>query len=168
MSSQLRKIVLVAALVALLMGGGAMSFAQCEATAAHRIYVASRTEKTQAPHLTEQHILRTVKRLVALRAWLAGLAAQAVPFCGGTAPPCWVCQRESHCTYGAFNPTGCSGRSCYGKWQMDPLTFDATVRRMGRLDLVGHYFPADPKDQDRIAIYLWANGAGCSNWSACA
>lgn len=86
--------------------------------------------------------------------------------CGGTLPPCWVLQRESRGRYDAVNPTGCGGRGCYGGWQFDPRTWDATVRRMGRPDLVGQYL-ASPDDQDAAAAYLWAGGAGCSHWAAC-
>lgn len=107
-------------------------------------------------------------RTLALRAWLAGVVAQAEKACGGNLPPCYVCWRESRCTWTAFNPTGCSGRSCYGKWQFDPRTWNTEVRAMGRLDLVGEYFPRDPLDQNAVAAIVWNGGRGCSNWNACA
>lgn len=86
--------------------------------------------------------------------------------CGGALPPCWVKRRESGGRYDAVNPTGCGGHGCYGAWQFDPRTWDATVTRMGRPDLVGHYL-ASPDDQDAAAAYLWADGAGCGHWAAC-
>ncbi|GIV04090.1 MAG: hypothetical protein KatS3mg015_2920 [Fimbriimonadales bacterium] len=86
--------------------------------------------------------------------------------CGGNLPPCSVKRQESGGRYDAVNPTGCEGRGCYGAWQFDPLTWDATVTRMGRPDLVGNYL-ASPDDQDAAAAYLWAGGAGCGHWSAC-
>lgn len=92
--------------------------------------------------------------------WIRGLPVQGTP-------PQWVCWRESRCTYAAFNATGCGGNTCVGKWQFDTTTWDATARRMGRGDLVGDYFPADVKDQDRVAAFLWAGGAGCGHWAAC-
>lgn len=86
--------------------------------------------------------------------------------CGGDLPPCWVKARESGGDYGAVNPTGCGGRGCYGGWQFDPRTWDATVRAMGRPDLVGNYL-ASPDEQDAAARHLWAGGAGCGHWAAC-
>lgn len=80
--------------------------------------------------------------------------------------PDYICYRESRYNPWAVNPTGCSGRGCYGKYQFDPRTWDAVARSMGRWDLVGNYLPAEA-DQDAVASYLWAGGRGCSHWAAC-
>jgi len=85
---------------------------------------------------------------------------------GNCALPGYICQRESGFNPQAVNPTGCSGRGCYGKYQFDPRTWDSVVRQMGRNDLVGNYMP-DEGTQDAVASHLWAGGAGCSHWAAC-
>jgi hypothetical protein len=72
--------------------------------------------------------------------------------CGGDLPPCWVMDRESDGDPNAYNPTGCSGRGCYGKWQCDPQTCDGT---------------GTEAEQDAEARRVWANGRGCSHWAAC-
>lgn len=72
--------------------------------------------------------------------------------CGGDLPPCWVMNRESGGNLNAYNPGGCSGRGCYGKWQCDPRTCS------------GH---GTEEQQDAEARALWNNGKGCSNWAAC-
>lgn len=74
--------------------------------------------------------------------------------CGGDLPPCWVMRRESgpSGSISAYNPTGCSGRGCYGKWQCDPRTCDGT---------------GSEAEQDAEARRVWNNGKGCSHWNAC-
>lgn len=74
--------------------------------------------------------------------------------CGGDLPPCWVMHRESgpSGSITAYNPTGCSGRGCYGKWQCDPRTCDGT---------------GTEAEQDAEARRVWDNGRGCSHWAAC-
>lgn len=80
--------------------------------------------------------------------------------CGGDLPPCWVLDRESGHNDGdpntydinAYNPTGCGGAGCYGKWQCDPSSCDGT---------------GTEEEQDAEARRLWNGGAGCSNWAAC-
>lgn len=74
--------------------------------------------------------------------------------CGGDLPPCWVMRRESGPSGdpNAYNPTGCSGRGCYGKWQCDPRTCDGT---------------GTEEQQDAEARRVWNNGKGCSHWNAC-
>lgn len=67
-------------------------------------------------------------------------------------PPCWVMQRESGGDPNAYNPTGCGGRGCRGKWQCDPRTCSGT---------------GTEEEQDAEARALWNHGAGCSHWSAC-
>jgi len=70
-------------------------------------------------------------------------------------PPEWICQRESHCTYGIN-----TGNGYFGKWQF-------------ALAWGGHWgLPADittwtPAQEDYAAAQLWAGGAGCGNWNAC-
>jgi hypothetical protein len=98
----------------------------------------------------------------------AAVPEQTTGRCGGDLPPCWVQARESGGDYRAVNPTGCGGRSCGGAWQADPRTWDATVARMGRPDLVG-VAPQDasPDDQDAFARFLWDGGRGCAHWAAC-
>lgn len=80
--------------------------------------------------------------------------------CGGDLPPCYVCMRESRCTYGAYNPTGCGGRGCYGKWQAS----GEWACRFGLPCDIAHWTPAQ---QDYFARVLWNGGKGCSNWAAC-
>lgn len=72
--------------------------------------------------------------------------------CGGDLPPCWVMRRESGGNINAYNPTGCSGRGCYGKWQCDPRTCS------GR---------GTEEQQDAEARALWNGGKGCQHWAAC-
>ena len=81
--------------------------------------------------------------------------------CGGTEyPPCLTVQNESGGDYQAFNPTGCDGRGCYGKWQF-------SGEWAGELGLPLDLSAATPQQQDAAARLLWNHGAGCSNWSAC-
>ncbi len=81
--------------------------------------------------------------------------------CGNNVyPPCYVAQRESGNTYTAYNPTGCGGSGCYGRWQ-----FGGFWR--GRLGLPYDIAHATPQQQDAAARLLWNHGAGCSNWNAC-
>ncbi len=81
--------------------------------------------------------------------------------CGGDLPPCWVLRRESKGDPTAVNPTGCSGRSCGGLWQFDPRTWAG---------FGGYGYAQDaPADvQNAKAREVWAGGAGCSHWAACA
>lgn len=72
--------------------------------------------------------------------------------CGGDLPPCWVMMRESGGDINAYNPTGCNGRGCYGKWQCDPRTCSGT---------------GTEEEQDAEARALWNGGRGCSHWAAC-
>lgn len=72
--------------------------------------------------------------------------------CGGDLPPCWVMMRESGGNIHAYNPTGCGGRGCYGKWQCDPRSCDGT---------------GTEAEQDAEARRLWDHGRGCSHWAAC-
>lgn len=81
--------------------------------------------------------------------------------CGGTDyPPCYVAARESGGSYSAYNPGGCGGNGCYGKWQFSGAW-------AGRLGLPTNLAAATPAQQDAAARALWAHGAGCSNWAAC-
>lgn len=79
-------------------------------------------------------------------------AAPASGRCGGDLPPCWVMMRESRGDPEAYNPTGCNGRGCFGKWQCDPRTCDGT---------------GTEAEQDAEARRIWDNGNGCSHWAAC-
>jgi hypothetical protein len=72
--------------------------------------------------------------------------------CGGDLPPCSVMMRESGGDIHAYNPTGCGGRGCRGKWQCDPRTCTGT---------------GTEAEQDAEARALWADGAGCEHWAAC-
>lgn len=72
--------------------------------------------------------------------------------CGGNLPPCSVMMRESGGNIHAYNPTGCGGRGCYGKWQCDPRSCNGT---------------GTEAEQDAEAAQLWNGGAGCGNWAAC-
>jgi hypothetical protein len=76
--------------------------------------------------------------------------------CGGNLPPCYVMQRESGGDIRAENPVSTAS----GKWQF----IDGTWGGYG-----GYSHASDaPEDvQDARAAEVWANGAGCSNWSAC-
>lgn len=67
-------------------------------------------------------------------------------------PPCGVMMRESGGDPGAYNPTGCGGRGCNGKWQCDPRTCSGT---------------GTEEEQDEEARELWDDGRGCAHWSAC-
>jgi hypothetical protein len=80
--------------------------------------------------------------------------------CDGDLPPCAVAQRESGGDYGAFNPNGCGGHACYGKWQFSGAW-------AGKLGLPLDIASATPAQQDAAARALWAGGAGCSHWAAC-
>jgi hypothetical protein len=80
--------------------------------------------------------------------------------CGGDLPPCYVAARESGGRYDAYNPTGCGGTGCYGKWQFGGFW-------AGRLGLPLDIRHATPAEQDNAARILWNHGRGCSNWAAC-
>lgn len=57
-------------------------------------------------------------------------ARPALPSGGGSCAnpvvPEWVAQRESGCTWDAYNATGCGGRGCLGFYQLDAGHFSAT------------------------------------------
>lgn len=83
---------------------------------------------------------------------------------GSCAVPAYICERESRGNYGAVNSSSGAG----GKYQFMPKTWNATVQRMGRPDLVGvHPSQASPEDQNAAAAHLWNGGAGCAHWNAC-
>jgi hypothetical protein len=90
----------------------------------------------------------------------AASTSDSLGACGGELPPCWVKDRESRGDYTAVNETGCSGRTCGGAWQFDPLTWNGYG---------GYAFAQDapPDVQDAKARELWAGGAGCGHWNAC-
>lgn len=79
--------------------------------------------------------------------------------CGGSLPPCSVMQRESGGDPQAVNETGCGGRGCYGKWQIDPDTAES-VGYPRRLDLQPEAV------QDAAARAILARD-GCQAWSTC-
>lgn len=84
--------------------------------------------------------------------------------CGGTDyPPCWrvgINGTESGGRYDAYNPTGCSGTGCFGKYQFGGFW-------AGKLGLPIDIARASPWEQDNAARILWDKGRGCGNWSAC-
>jgi hypothetical protein len=98
----------------------------------------------------------------------AAVPEQTTGRCGGDLPPCWVQARESGGRPDAVNASGCGGRGCFGRWQFDPRTWDATAARAGRPDLIGvRPDHASAADQDLLAAVLWDGGHGCSHWAAC-
>lgn len=86
--------------------------------------------------------------------------------CGGDLPPCYVMQRESGGNPNAYASSGCHG-PCYGKWQFDARTWIAVSAQHPELNLPADPTAATETQQDAAARALWANGAGCSHWSAC-
>lgn len=80
--------------------------------------------------------------------------------CDGAYPPCWRVGTESGGNYNAYNPGGCGGSGCYGKWQF-------SGEWAGKLGLPADLSTATPAQQDEAARQLWNGGAGCSNWAAC-
>ena len=102
------------------------------------------TITTQKPTTTTTEIL---VRVASVEVAYSGPHA-----CGGDLPPCWVMMLESKGDPNAYNPTGCNGRGCYGKWQCDPRTCDGT---------------GSEAEQDAEARRVWNNGHGCSHWNAC-
>lgn len=76
--------------------------------------------------------------------------------CGGSLPPCWVMMRESRGDIRAENPRS----SASGKWQF----IDSTWAGYGGYRHASH---APEKVQDDKARLVWADGRGCSHWSAC-
>lgn len=81
--------------------------------------------------------------------------------CGGIDyPPCYVSDRESGGSYSAFNPSGCGGNGCYGRWQFSGAW-------AGKLGLPSDLSTATPEQQDEAAKQLWSGGSGCGNWAAC-
>lgn len=85
------------------------------------------------------------------RARIAPTSAHGHP-CGGDLPPCWVMLRESGGNIHAYNPTGCGGRGCRGKWQCDPRTCSGQ---------------GTEAQQDAEARRVWDHGRGCAHWAAC-
>jgi hypothetical protein len=81
--------------------------------------------------------------------------------CGGSDyPPCYVAERESKGHYDAYNPSGCGGSSCFGKWQFS----GAWACHFGLSCDIAHW---TPEQQDEAARALWNGGVGCANWDAC-
>lgn len=80
--------------------------------------------------------------------------------CGGDLPPCWVMMRESGGNIHAYNPTGCGGRGCYGKWQFS----GEWACHFGLSCDIAHWTEAE---QDHAARTLWDKGRGCAHWAAC-
>lgn len=80
--------------------------------------------------------------------------------CGGDYPPCYRVGTESRGDYSAYNPGGCAGHGCYGKWQFSGAW-------AGKLGLPTNIATATPAQQDAAAKQLWNHGAGCGNWAAC-
>jgi hypothetical protein len=77
--------------------------------------------------------------------------------CGGSLPPCYVMMRESGGDIHAENPHSTAS----GKWQFVDGTW-------GGYGGYGHASNAPESVQDERARQVWAGGAGCSHWSACA
>jgi hypothetical protein len=84
---------------------------------------------------------------------------EGVP-CDGPHVPCWRVNIESRGTWNAYNPTGCGGNGCYGPYQFSGAW-------AGKLGLPSDLTTTTPAQWVAAADALWANGAGCSNWSAC-
>lgn len=80
--------------------------------------------------------------------------------CGGDLPPCWRVTIESRGQWDAYNPTGCGGNGCYGPYQFSGAW-------AGKLGLPSNLALTTHAQWVEAARELWANGAGCSNWSAC-
>jgi len=80
--------------------------------------------------------------------------------CGGDLPPCWRVTIESRGQWDAYNPTGCGGNGCYGPYQFSGAW-------AGNLGLPLDLSQTTHAQWVAAARELWANGAGCSNWSAC-
>lgn len=80
--------------------------------------------------------------------------------CDGEYPPCWRVATESGGDYNAYNPGGCDGRGCFGKWQF-------SGEWACKLGLPCDLRTATPAQQDEAARLLWNGGAGCRNWAAC-
>lgn len=91
---------------------------------------------------------------------------------GGELPPNWVLWRESKgdprvWNGGCYAPVGwplrspCGTSSASGKWQITRGTWTGYGGYLNAADA-----PADV--QDAKARLLWAGGAGCSHWEACA
>ena len=61
--------------------------------------------------------------------------------------------------------TANTGNGYYGAYQFLLSTWNSTVSRMGRADLVG-VLPsnASPADQDAAFWFLWAGGSGAGHW----
>jgi hypothetical protein len=98
--------------------------------------------------------LTPTTRQATVKARHAGNPAQIIDGhpCGGDLPPCSVMLLESGGDPNAYNPTGCGGRGCRGKWQCDPRTCSGT---------------GTEAEQDDEARALWDDGAGCAHWDAC-
>lgn len=79
--------------------------------------------------------------------------------CGGDLPSCYIVARESGGSYSAYNPSGCGGNGCYGKYQFSGAW-------AGKLGLPFDLSTATPQQQDDAARALWNHGAGASNWGA--
>lgn len=83
-------------------------------------------------------------------------AQQGSGACGGDLPPCYVMQRESGGNIRAKNPRSTAS----GKWQFLDSTWGGYGGYSRAMD-------APEEVQDARARALWANGRGCSHWSAC-
>jgi hypothetical protein len=81
----------------------------------------------------------------------------------GCVIPAYICARESGHSYTALNASSGAG----GMYQFMPSTWNAVAARINPAYIGTPPHTAPPSVQDQFAIYLWAGGAGCSNWSAC-
>lgn len=124
-----------------------------------------RTKKGHVRPARDAELARSIRTF---RRWLAppvapvkagdGISANPTRAGGAYAIPSYIVMRESGGSYGAYNPTGCSGHGCIGAYQLDAAHFRAGGACAG--------MSTSPAGQDQCAATLWDGGRGASNWNA--
>lgn len=83
--------------------------------------------------------------------------------CEGFAVPGYIVWRESHCDYGAINPTGCGGWTCVGAYQFDLRHWmDPAQGGWGGCTVYGDW--RDPAAQDACAEQMSHGGTNLAPW----
>lgn len=76
--------------------------------------------------------------------------------CDGHVVPGYILQRESGCSYDAYNPTGCGGSGCIGLYQLDAKHYNSTCAGLD----------TSPAGQDECASRLSNGGTNLAPWAA--
>ncbi len=156
-----------------LVDGQVQLYLQHDATvAAQKAAAAAEAQRIAAARRALAHAKAATAPAAVHSASVGAAAVAGLGACGGDLPPCYVKQRESKGDYrvwngGCYAPVGwsgsrspCGGSTASGAWQILRSTWNGFGGYLNAAD-------APPEVQDAKARMLWANGRGCSHWSAC-